>query len=179
MNIITAINMLGIIGANNQLIHSVHSDMKRFKELTTGGVVVMGRKTWESLPNVLSDRINIILSNSMKKETKYIDNNTSIIVVNNIEDVIDNGFVQESPEKTFIIGGSSIYKQFASYCDKIYLTLYNCFNTYKDCDTVSKLDLDHTLWKLEQENEIYEEYDRIGRQNIQFCFMELARRINE
>lgn len=116
------------IGYQNRLLYHLPSDMARFRELTTGHTIVMGRKTFESLPNgVLPHRRNIVVSKSLKE----IDGGE---VYPTLEEALraaqgdtlsapkeDTGIT--SPEEIFIIGGESIYRQALPAARKLYLTI--------------------------------------------------------
>ena len=102
------------IGYQNRLLYHLPSDMVRFRELTTGHTIVMGRKTFESLPNgALPHRRNIVVSRSMK-ELEGCE------VYPNLEAALK---AAESPQETFIIGGASIYHQALPAAQKLYLTI--------------------------------------------------------
>ena len=100
------------LGKNNNLIWHFKEDMKFFKETTMGHKVIMGRKTYESLPGNLPGREMIVIS------TKTVDGD--VIVFNDINSIVDK--YKNSQEEIFIIGGASIYKEFLPYASKIYLT---------------------------------------------------------
>ena len=116
------------IGYQNRLLYHLPSDMVRFRELTTGHTIVMGRKTFESLPNgALPHRRNIVVSKSLKE----IDGGE---VYPTLEEALraaqgdtlsapkeDTGIA--SPEEIFIIGGESIYRQALPAARKLYLTI--------------------------------------------------------
>ena len=118
LTIIAAASTNNVIGFNNKLIWNIPNDLKRFKELTLGHSVIMGRKTFESLPNPLPKRRNIIVT----KNKDYSRN--GIEVTSNIEDAID---LCKSDSQPFIIGGGEIYSQTIEIVDKIELT-----RVYKD-----------------------------------------------
>ena len=118
LTIIAAASTNNVIGFNNKLIWNIPNDLKRFKELTLGHSVIMGRKTFESLPNPLPKRRNIIIT----KNKDYSRN--GIEVTSNIEDAID---LCKSDSQPFIIGGGEIYSQTIEIVDKIELT-----RVYKD-----------------------------------------------
>ena len=102
------------IGYQNRLLYHIKSDLTRFRELTTGHAIIMGRKTYESLPNgALPHRRNIVVSNSMK-EMKGCE------VYPNLEAALK---AAESPQEIFIIGGESIYRQSLHVARKLYLTV--------------------------------------------------------
>ncbi len=113
ISIIVAISENNVIGKNNDLIWHISEDLKRFKKLTSGHSIIMGRKTYESLPfKPLPKRKNIILSfKDIKFEGAY--------VVNNLEDAIK---LCEGEDEIFICGGAEIYKRFIPLVDKLYIT---------------------------------------------------------
>lgn len=116
MNTITIIAAIGKnneLGYKNDLIWHLPNDLKFFKEKTTGKTIVMGYNTFLSLPRLLPNRKHIVLS-SIK-----IDNE-EVTTIDNLEDLIK--FIKEIDEEVFIIGGASVYAQFAKIADKMYLT---------------------------------------------------------
>jgi len=112
INIIVATSKNRVIGNNNSLIWSLPADLKRFKQITTGNTVVMGRKTYESIGKPLPNRRNIIIT----RDTNYLVDNCEI--VNSLEEAL-----MLCNNDCFIIGGGEIYKQSIDIADKIYLTL--------------------------------------------------------
>ena len=103
------------LGLNNDLIFHIKEDMKYFKNLTLNHIVVMGRKTFESLPGVLKDRKNVVITRN-----KDIELPEEVEVFSSIEEFMEH--YKNCHEEIFVIGGASIYKQFLDYCDKLYLT---------------------------------------------------------
>ena len=102
------------IGYQNRLLYHIKSDLTRFRELTTGHAIIMGRKTYESLPNgTLPHRRNIVVSRSMKEME-------GCEVYPNLEAALK---AAESPQEIFIIGGESIYRQSLHVARKPYLTV--------------------------------------------------------
>ena len=99
------------IGKDNQLVWKQSADLKRFKDITSGKTLVMGRKTFESIGRPLPNRNNIVL-------TKTRSEIPGVIVINDIEQITDKDY--------FVIGGSEIYKLFLDYVDEIYATLIDC-----------------------------------------------------
>ena len=102
------------IGKNNNLIWSLPDDLKRFKRLTSGHCIIMGRKTFDSFPGLLPNRKHIVIS---KKSQSYFPE--EVIVANNFEDAIKATNEDENP---FIIGGGQIYNIAMKYTDTIELT---------------------------------------------------------
>lgn len=115
LSIIVAKAKNNVIGKNNQLIWNIPDDLKRFKKLTSGHTIIMGRKTFESLGRVLPNRFHIVLST----DKNYKIENDSVMVINNINEL--NKYVKDS-EEYFVIGGATIYKLLISKCNKLYIT---------------------------------------------------------
>ena len=122
MNIIAAVDSSWGIGKNNQLLFNVSQDKKYFREMTTGKTIIMGRKTFESLPcGPLPGRDNIVLSHSSN-----FDNSSEITVCHSFEE-IKNIIKYIDPDDIFVIGGEEIYKLFISLCDTAYITKISSF----------------------------------------------------
>jgi dihydrofolate reductase len=112
--IIAAIDEENGIGRNNQLLCHLPADIRRFKQLTTGHTVIMGRKTFDSLPNgALPNRKNIVLTRDMKFIAENVD------IIHSIEEVLE---LCKDQEQVFIIGGGEIYKLFMQYADILFIT---------------------------------------------------------
>ena len=118
LTIIAAASTNNVIGFDNKLIWNIPKDLKRFKELTQGHSVIMGRKTFESLPNPLPNRRNIVVTRNKDYSPEGIE------VFSSIEDALD---VCREDLQPFIIGGGEIYSQTINLVDKIELT-----RVYKD-----------------------------------------------
>ena len=115
LSIVVAISENNVIGKNNKLLWHIPEDMKRFKELTTGHTIIMGRKTFESIGKVLPDRRHIILT----RDSEYVVNNENVDIVNDINEL--DSYIDET-EENFIIGGAIIYNQLIKRADKVYMT---------------------------------------------------------
>ena len=117
MNIIVAVDKNWAIGCNNKLLVSIPSDMKFFRETTTGNVVVMGRKTLESFPNgmPLKNRTNIVLTGNRDYQVK------GAIVVHSMEELLEE-LKKYNSEQIYVIGGDSVYRQMLPYCDIAHIT---------------------------------------------------------
>lgn len=135
LSIIVAVANNNVIGKNNKLIWNIPEDLKRFKEITTGKKIIMGRKTFESIGRILPNRFHIILS----KEKDFKIENDNVLIINDIN--ILKEYI-DSEEEFFIIGGESIYKLLLPYTKKIYLTkIYQDF----DGDTFFPK-IDENIW---------------------------------
>lgn len=115
VSIIAAISDNNVIGKDNKLIWHLPEDLKRFKELTTGHTIIMGRRTFESLGKVLPNRKHIVLT---RDENYHVDNENVIIIhdIENLEQYIDK------EAENFVIGGAIIYRQLMPKADKMYIT---------------------------------------------------------
>lgn len=111
IKIIVAQSNNRVIGNSNHLIWRLPADLKRFKELTTGHPIVMGRKTYQSIGRPLPNRRNIIITRDDEFEVEGCE------VVNSIEEAL-----LLTNSDCFIIGGGEIYKQSLHLAEKIYMT---------------------------------------------------------
>ena len=111
IKIIVAISKNRVIGKDNSLIWHLPADLKRFKEITMGNAIVMGRKTYESIGKALPYRRNIIITRDENYQAEGCE------VVNSLEEALLICY-----ENCFIIGGAEIYKQSLEIADEIYLT---------------------------------------------------------
>ena len=110
------------IGYQNRLLYAIPSDMTRFRMLTTGHTIIMGRKTFESLPNgALPHRRNIVISKTREQIA-------GCEVFGSLEEALaarkeTAGRKEAAEDECFIIGGASIYEQALPFADKLYLTI--------------------------------------------------------
>ena len=120
MNLIAAVDENWAIGKDNKLLVSIPSDMKFFRETTTGKVVVMGRKTLESFPNglPLKNRTNIVLTRNRDYQVK------DAIVVHSVPELLVK-LDKYSSEDVYVIGGDSVYQELLPYCDVAHVTKIN------------------------------------------------------
>lgn len=125
ITIIVAIAENYAIGCHNKLPWHLPADLKHFKELTTGHTIVMGRLTFESLPNgALPNRENIVLSRTYTSDKISKKRNAKAKICNSIDNLLEE-LSTRSPlfdEQIFIIGGSSVYEQFMDKADAMYIT---------------------------------------------------------
>ncbi|WP_421918013.1 dihydrofolate reductase [Marinifilum sp.] len=112
--IIVAASRNNVIGKNNQLIWRLSADLKRFKALTTGHTIIMGRKTFDSIGKPLPNRTSVIITRQKDYQQE------GCIVVHSLEEALET---VKDQEKVFIIGGGTIYEQSIDKADELYLTL--------------------------------------------------------
>ena len=120
---IVATNKEGIIGINNTIPWYIPEDLQYFKKITENHIIVMGRKTFESLPNILKNRIHLILTKNSLFSDKY-KNQENVYVCNSIvqSNILLNDLIEKTGKKVFIIGGSEIYSLFYDYCKIFHIT---------------------------------------------------------
>ena len=150
------------IGYNNHLLVSIPSDMKFFRQTTTGKVVVMGRKTLESFPNgmPLKNRTNIVLTGNQNYQVK------DAIVVHS-EDELMEELKKYDTDDIYVIGGESVYRMMLPYCDTAYVTkidrAFQADTFFPNLDQMEE-------WELAEEGEEQTCFD------LEFCFTRYERR---
>ena len=160
ISIIVAVASNGAIGKDNDLLWHIPEDFKWFKKHTKGNAVVMGKKTWESLPTrPLPGRTNIVITDNPD------DNFEGAVMVGSIQEAVDK---MDDEKENFIIGGGSIYSQFMPLAHKFYLT-----RVHRDFEA----DIFFTEIDLNQWNEVYrEEHPEKEPEKLGFTFLIYERR---
>lgn len=120
ISIIAAVAQNGVIGGGNAMLWHIREDFKRFKAITTGHPVIMGRKTYESLGRPLPNRTNIVITRNAALEIEGCK------VVGSLDEALS---LCSGEEEIFIIGGGEIYRQAMGVADKLYITLVH--NSYE------------------------------------------------
>lgn len=115
LSIIVAISENNVIGKDNKLLWHLPEDLKRFKELTTGHTIIMGRKTFESLGGILPNRKHIVIT----RDTNYKVENNNVEIMNDIQEI--DKYINDN-EENFVIGGAIIYSQLIKKAQKMYIT---------------------------------------------------------
>ena len=156
LTIIVAAGENNAIGKDNDLIWHLSDDLKRFKALTNGHHIIMGRKTFESFPKPLPNRTHIVITRQ-----KNYSASDGVIIVNTLEDAID---AAQSDLNPFIIGGGEIYKQAMSLADKIEMTRVH--TSFNDADTFFP-EINLTQWR-ETERKFH---DKDEKHNHAFSFI--------
>ena len=150
------------IGNGNKLLVSIPSDMKFFRQTTTGKVVVRGRKTLESFPNgqPLKNRINIVLTGNKDYTAK------GAVIVHSQEELLDT-LKQYDTEDIYIIGGESVYRMMLPYCDTVFVTKID--RTFQADTFFPNLD-EMEEWEMTEEGEEQTCFD------LEFRFTKYERR---
>lgn len=152
MNLIASADAGWGIGCKNQLLVRIPDDMRFFREMTTGKVVVMGRWTMESLPNgILTGRVNIVLTRDTAFRAK------GAVVVHSL-DALRSELAQYDTEDVYVIGGESVYRQLLDECSTAYITkidfTYSADAYFPDLDQLPE-------WELVTESEEQTYFDII------------------
>lgn len=143
MNAIAAVSLNWGIGKGNDLLFHISADMKHFRAMTTGGTVIMGRKTLDSMPGgkPLPKRRNIVITRNRDFTREGVE------VVHSVEEALALT-AGEDPEKVWVIGGGEIYKSLLPYCRRCCLTrVYDrpdCDVFFPDLDTMAQWKLFHS-----------------------------------
>ena len=162
LSIIVAKASNDVIGGDNKLLWHISDDLKRFKEITSGHTIIMGRKTFESLPKALPNRHHIVIT----RDKNFKVNSSQVEVVNDINSIVNR--FENSKEEVFVIGGGEIYKALLPNSDKIYLT-----RVYKDFTGDTKFpEINFEDWFIDYESEtLVNEPD-----NLKFDYINLVRK---
>lgn len=145
ISIIVAVAENGVIGGGNSLLWHISEDLQRFKRITTGHPVVMGRKTFESLGRPLPNRRNVVITRSTEYKPEGVE------VVHSLEEALT---LFTPDEEVFITGGGEIYRQALPVTDKLYITIVH--RPYEGDTTFPEID--PTQW-----NKVFEEHHENGK----------------
>ena len=152
------------IGSNNELLAHIPEDLKMFKEITSNGSVIVGRKTYDSLPRKpLPNRTNIIVTSQINDKPEVLDNNTIRCNMEYIKAWLSQENVIENNDGIYVIGGGQIYKELLPYCERAYVT--KILHSYDNTDTYFPNIDNMPEWELTSTSEI-KEYEGI---QYQFC----------
>ena len=160
ISIIVAIAENNAIGFENKLIYWLPNDLKRFKALTTGNTIIMGRKTFESFPKgALPNRRNVVLSRTGKPE-----NFPGAELYPNLQEALAS-----CEGDVYIIGGASVYEQAMHIADRLCLTYV--YDTPQNADTFFP-----TFNKDEWKEVFREEHEKDEKHNQRYAFVDLVRK---
>jgi len=158
LTIIAAIGKNNALGKNNQLVWHLPADLKRFKKVTSGHHVIMGRKTFESLGKPLPNRTTIIITRDKNYQADRC------IIVNSLSDAIEAAKNDENP---YILGGAEIYKQSMEVADILDLTFVH--QTF-DADVFFP-EIDKYIWK----ESFREDFLKDDKNKYDFSFVKFER----
>ena len=151
-----------IIGRDNKLLWHISEDLKRFKQITMNKTMIMGRKTFESLPGILPGRKHVVLT----RDKNFKVDSENVVIVHTLEEIINN--YSNTEEEAFVIGGGQLYKSTIEHCKKIYLT-----NINKDFEGDTYFPaINYNDWDI-----VYSSEEKINpKDNLTFKFVDLIRK---
>jgi dihydrofolate reductase len=150
------------LGKDDVMLWDLPDDFKRFNKLTTGHKTIMGRKTFKSMPTLLTNRVHIIITKDKNYKVAFDD----CIVVHSLKEAIA---LVANDALSFIIGGGEIYKQGEKFSNGIELTRIH--TNYENADTFFP-DIDPHIWKLVSE----EQHSADDRHATAFTYLTYTRR---
>ena len=167
-SIIVCMNRDRAIGYKNRLLYHIKDDMARFRELTTGHTIIMGRNTYDSLPNgALPHRRNIVISRTLSSlpDCEVYSSIEEALVGCASSTVTTSDKVESEEEEVFIIGGDSIYRQMLPLATRLYLTIVDA--STPQADTVFP-EIDMKEWQVVEK-------EMRNANGIPFTFLTLLR----
>lgn len=156
IKIIAAVDKNYGLGYKNELLFHIKDDMKKFRELTEGHFVVMGRKTFQSLSKPLKNRVNVVLTNN--KETPHPP---EVYTIDSVQHILNHYYTGSQEKDIWVIGGEKVYEEFLPYADEVYLTHIDKeaekVDTYFPKETLKQYFevKDYSDWKYSEEEECF------------------------
>ena len=156
ITLVAAIASNNVIGKKNSLPWNIPEDLKRFKQLTSGHTILMGRKTFDSIGRPLPNRQNIVMTKDENFEKEGIK------VINDFDEALE--LIKESNEDIFVIGGSKIYELFEPVANSLAIT-----RILKDFEGDAFFpDINWDLWQIEKEENFFDEKSNIECKLIEY-----------
>ena len=156
ITLVAAIASNNVIGKENSLPWNIPEDLKRFKQMTSGHTILMGRKTFDSIGRPLPNRQNIVMTKDENFEQEGIK------VVNDFDEALE--LIKESNEDVFVIGGSKIYELFEPVANSLAIT-----RILKDFEGDAFFpDINWDLWQIEKEENFFDEKSNIECKLIEY-----------
>jgi dihydrofolate reductase len=156
ITLVAAIASNNVIGKENSLPWNIPEDLKRFKQMTSGHTILMGRKTFDSIGRPLPNRQNIVMTKDENFEKEGIK------VINDFDEALE--LIKESKEDVFVIGGSKIYELFEPVANSLAIT-----RILKDFEGDAFFpDINWDLWQIEKEENFFDEKSNIECKLIEY-----------
>jgi len=156
ITLVAAIASNNVIGKENSLPWNIPEDLKRFKQMTSGHTILMGRKTFDSIGRPLPNRQNIVMTKDENFEKEGIK------VINDFDEALE--LIKESNEDIFVIGGSKIYELFEPVANSLAIT-----RILKDFEGDAFFpDINWDLWQIEKEENFFDEKSNIECKLIEY-----------
>jgi dihydrofolate reductase len=156
ITLVAAIASNNVIGKENSLPWNIPEDLKRFKQMTSGHTILMGRKTFDSIGRPLPNRQNIVMTKDKNFEQEGIK------VINDFDEALE--LIKESNEDIFVIGGSKIYELFEPVANSLAIT-----RILKDFEGDAFFpDINWELWQIEKEEKFFDEKSNVECKLIEY-----------
>ena len=156
ITLVAAIASNTVIGKENSLPWNIPEDLKRFKQMTSGHTILMGRKTFDSIGRPLPNRQNIVMTKDKSFEQEGIK------VINDFDEALE--LIKESNEDVFVIGGSKIYELFEPVANSLAIT-----RILKDFEGDAFFpDINWELWQIEKEEKFFDEKSNVECKLIEY-----------
>ena len=156
ITLVAAIASNNVIGKENSLPWNIPEDLKRFKQMTSGHTILMGRKTFDSIGRPLPNRQNIVMTKDENFEREGIK------VINGLDEALE--LIKKSNEDVFVIGGSKIYELFEPVANSLAIT-----RILKDFEGDAFFpDINWDLWQIEKEEKFFDEKSNIECKLIEY-----------
>jgi len=156
ITLVAAIASNNVIGKENSLPWNIPEDLKRFKQMTSGHTILMGRKTFDSIGRPLPNRQNIVMTKDENFEREGIK------VINDFNEALE--LIKESNKDIFVIGGSKIYELFEPVANSLAIT-----RILKDFEGDAFFpDINWDLWQIEKEENFFDEKSNIECKLIEY-----------
>ena len=156
ITLVAAIASNNVIGKENSLPWNIPEDLKRFKQMTSGHTILMGRKTFDSIGRPLPNRQNIVMTKDENFEQEGIK------VINDFDEALE--LIKESNEDIFVIGGSKIYELFEPVANSLAIT-----RILKDFEGDAFFpDINWDLWQIEKEEKFFDEKSNVECKLIEY-----------
>ena len=156
ITLVAAIASNNVIGKENSLPWNIPEDLKRFKQMTSGHTILMGRKTFDSIGRPLPNRQNIVMTKDENFEREGIK------VINGLDEALE--LIKKSNEDIFVIGGSKIYELFEPVANSLAIT-----RILKDFEGDAFFpDINWDLWQIEKEEKFFDEKSNIECKLIEY-----------
>ena len=156
ITLVAAIASNNVIGKENSLPWNIPEDLKRFKQMTSGHTILMGRKTFDSIGRPLPNRQNIVMTKDENFEREGIK------VINDFDEALE--LIKKSNEDVFVIGGSKIYELFEPVANSLAIT-----RILKDFEGDAFFpDINWDLWQIEKEEKFFDEKSNVECKLIEY-----------
>ena len=156
ITLVAAIASNNVIGKENSLPWNIPEDLKRFKQMTSGHTILMGRKTFDSIGRPLPNRQNIVMTKDENFEREGIK------VINDFDEALE--LIKESNDDIFVIGGSKIYELFEPVANSLAIT-----RILKDFEGDAFFpDINWDLWQIEKEEKFFDEKSNVECKLIEY-----------